>query len=189
MKNLITCVSEISIRFTLIKIIACALLAATAFTIHSNAYSEDEIYTHAPSPHELADKLFKVRYRSIVINNKTVQQKEENLFAMLINFEFDSTNILPNSYPLLDSVGQMMNMKEIANKRIIIEGHTDAIGNDQYNYSLSQRRAQAIKDYLKTEFNVSAERMVVTGKGEMELYKPNDPNNGINRRVQFKPQG
>lgn len=149
--------------------------------------SKQDIYTQAPSPEELADKLYKPRYRSIVINNDTVQQKEENLFAMLINFEFDSTKIMPQSYPLLDSVGQMLNLQNVAEKQIVIEGHTDSIGNDQYNLSLSQRRAQAIKEYLANNYKVATERMIITGKGETELFDARDPRNEVNRRVQFRP--
>lgn len=165
-----------------------ALFIVCAASLDAQDLAEKDIYTSAPSPQELADKLYKPRYRSIVINNETVQHKDANLFAMLINFEFDSTKILPHSYPLLDSVGQMMNLKSVGQKRIIIEGHTDAIGDNDYNLSLSQQRAQAIKDYLETHFNVPAERMVITGKGETELYDANKPYNEINRRVQFRPQ-
>ena len=165
----------------------CTLLIACATSLNAQDLSENDIYTSAPSPQEIADKLFKPRYRSIVINNEPIQQKESNLFAMLINFEFDSTNILPHSYALLDSVGQMMNLESVGQKRIIIEGHTDAIGDQAYNLSLSQRRALAIKEYLENHFNVPAERMVITGKGETELYDVNNPRNKINRRVQFRP--
>ena len=165
----------------------CNLLIACATFLNAQDLSDNDIYTSAPSPQEIADKLFKPRYRSIVINNETVQQKESNLFAMLINFEFDSTNILPHSYALLDSVGQMMNLESVGQKQIIIEGHTDAIGDQTYNLSLSQRRALAIKEYLEDHFNIPAERMVITGKGETELYDVNNPHNKINRRVQFRP--
>ncbi len=165
-----------------------SLLLVCAAMLDAQDLSKDDIYTKAPSPQEIADKLYKPRYRAIVTNKDTAQQKAENLFAMLINFEFDSTKILPHSYPLLDSVGQMMNLKSVGQKKIIIEGHTDAIGDSDYNLLLSQRRAQAIKNYLGIHFGVAPERMMITGKGETELYDAKSPHNEINRRVQFRPQ-
>ena len=168
-------------------IFSVVLIACYSVSLDAQDLSAKDIYTTAPSPQEIADKLYKPRYRSIVINNETVHQKGENLFAMLINFEFDSTTILSHSYPLLDSVGQMMNLETIAQKQIIIEGHTDAIGDEEYNLVLSQRRAQAIKSYLEKHFKVAPERMIISGKGETELYDSNNPKNEINRRVQFRP--
>lgn len=182
-------ISLSSINFLLIGTICMFLICTYWITANAQELTSEDVYTHAPSPHELAEKLYKVRYRTIVINDDTVQQKQENLFAMLINFEFDSTQIMPQSYPLLDSVGQMLNLQSVAGKQIIIEGHTDSIGNDRYNLSLSQRRALAIKDYLANNYNVSPERMVTTGKGEAELFNPLNPHDKVNRRVQFRPHG
>ena len=176
-----------SINNYFFKLMLGTLFIACAISIDAQDLSEGDIYTRAPSPQEIADKLYKPRYRSIVINDETVQKKQENIFAMLINFEFDSTKILPNSYPLLDSVGQMMNLESVGQKQIVIEGHTDSIGDTSYNLSLSQRRAQAIKEYLKKHYAVAPERMVITGKGETELYDSNNPRNEVNRRVQFRP--
>ena len=168
-------------------LLSVVFIACYSASLDAQDLSTNDIYTSAPSPQEIADKLYKPRYRSIVINDETVRQKDENLFAMLINFEFDSTTILPHSYPLLDSVGQMMNLESVGKKQIIIEGHTDSIGDSSYNLSLSQRRAQAIKEYLKKHYAVAPERMVITGKGETELYDSNNPKNEVNRRVQFRP--
>ncbi len=145
------------------------------------------IYRSAPDPEELADELFKPRYRAIVINNESKQQKTENLFAMMINFEFDSIRLLPRSYPLLDAVGEMMNLQSVKNKRVIIEGHTDAVGSDEYNQTLSERRARSIKRYLMSRYDIQESRLVVVGKGESELYDKRNPDDEKNRRVQFRP--
>ena len=185
-KSTFTTVNSVTGNKLYALIFSVVFIAYYSVSLDAQDLSAKDIYTTAPSPQEIADKLYKPRYRSIVINNETVQQKDENLFAMLINFEFDSTTILSHSYPLLDSVGQMMNLESTAQKQIIIEGHTDAIGDDEYNLVLSQRRAQAIKSYLEKHFKVAPERMIVSGKGETELYDSNNPKNEINRRVQFR---
>ena len=145
------------------------------------------IYRSAPDPETLAGELFKPRYRAVVINNEIKQKKSENLFAMMINFEFDSTRLLPRSYPLLDAVGEMMNLRSVKDKRIIVEGHTDAVGRDAYNQSLSERRAQSIKRYLVSRHGVQESRLLIVGKGESDLYDKRNPDDEKNRRVQFRP--
>lgn len=154
---------------------------------HAEEASSVPVYRSAPAPEKLANDLFKPRYRAVIINDEVKQQKTENLFAMMINFEFDSIRILPRSYPLLDSVGKMLGLAEVKNKRIIIEGHTDALGRDEYNQVLSERRALAIKRYLVSRYAVQADRLVIIGKGESDLYNKRNPSDEINRRVQFRP--
>ncbi len=163
-----------------------------------------KIYSQPPSPKELADILFPKRYRSIVLKEDTATipaqpianestlaytqpSQETNMFGLLINFEYDSTTIVAPSLPLLDSVGEMMNLEKTHDQAIIIEGHADAIGSDDYNQGLSERRARAIKRYLVSVFSIAPNRLVVIGKGEQELYDKNEPANAINRRVVFKP--
>ena len=166
------------------------ILALLVFSV-SGARAEDQssmpIYRSAPAPEKLAKDLFKPRYRAVIINDEVKQQKTENLFAMMINFEFDSIRFVPKSYPLLDAVGKMMNLDEVKDKRVIIEGHTDALGRDEYNQRLSERRALAIKRYLVSRYAVQADRLVIIGKGESDLYDNQHPANEVNRRVQFKP--
>lgn len=165
----------------------CLVLLLPSFPVTADNYQSVPIYRSAPAPEKLADDLYKPRYRALVINDQVTQQKQENLFAMMINFEFDSIRLLPDSYPLLDSVGQMMNLDNVKDKRVIIEGHTDALGRDEYNQRLSERRALAIKRYLVSRYAVDEKRLVVIGKGESELYDQRKPKNAINRRVQFRP--
>ena len=113
--------------------------------------------------------------------------QQENMFGLLINFEYDSTNILGPSLPLLDSVGEMLNLEKTADRAIVIEGHADSSGSQDYNQSLSERRARAIRRYLVSVFDIDPARLVVIGKGELELYDRRNSANPINRRVVFKP--
>lgn len=165
----------------------CIALFFMAFSATADSDDFVPVYRSAPAPEKLAEDLFKPRYRALIINDQVVQEKKENLFAMMINFEFNSIKFLPDSYPLLDSVGQMMNLDDVKDKRVIIEGHTDALGRDEYNQRLSERRALAIKRYLVSRYAVDEKRLVILGKGESDLYDQRNPKNAINRRVQFKP--
>jgi outer membrane protein OmpA-like peptidoglycan-associated protein len=155
----------------------------------ASAGPKADILYHSPSPEQLADILFKPRYRSVVINEVAEKESLPNVFAMLINFEFDSTAVVHESTPLLNSVGRMMQLQQVANKSIIIEGHTDSTGSEPYNQLLSERRARAIKRYLVSRFAIQPSRLVVVGKGESQLYDEKNSVSAINRRVQFRPLG
>lgn len=138
------------------------------------------IYVEPPAPEELAQVLYGPRYRS---NDST---NAEQGFGMMINFEYDSTIVLPESLPMLDSVGKMLDLAAARKEVLVIEGHTDATGGERYNHDLSIRRARAIKEYLVDAYQVDGARLVTIGQGEGELHKPDEPEHALNRRVEFR---
>jgi outer membrane protein OmpA-like peptidoglycan-associated protein len=107
-------------------------------------------------------------------------------FGFLIHFGYDSAEILPQSRPYLDSVGAMLRLPEATGKKVVIVGHTDARGSEQYNQALSERRAGAVSAYLTQEFGVSANQLEIVGEGEREPVSGSDPYAADNRRVEFK---
>ncbi len=145
------------------------------------------IYQVPPSADELSDAMFPIQYRSVVLKNGKTTAPAPKVVGMLINFEFDSTEVRPESIPFLESVGTMLTRPGLESESILIEGHTDASGDSSYNASLSLRRAGAIRDYLVGVFAIDPARLVIDGKGEAEPFNPDDPEHAINRRVQFKP--
>lgn len=166
-----------------------ALGLAFALALCGTPLSADQniqIFTEAPEPRELGNILFPPRYRAVVLNNVQEQPEQPEVFGLLINFEFDSTNIVPESKGLLDSVGEMMQMERLAGEAIVVEGHTDAVGSAAYNQGLSERRAGAVQRYLQTAHGIDPSRLVVEGKGEAELHDRQRPANPVNRRVQFR---
>ncbi|GJM27381.1 MAG: hypothetical protein DHS20C17_00160 [Cyclobacteriaceae bacterium] len=102
-----------------------------------------------------------------------------------ILFDVNSANIQPESYGVLRQIA--LAMQEESGMKLNIIGHTDSDGNDQENLSLSQRRAEAVKSSLVNDFNISADRLSVAGKGEAEPVAENDSPEGkaANRRVEF----
>ncbi|MEZ5591375.1 MAG: OmpA family protein [Gammaproteobacteria bacterium] len=117
--------------------------------------------------------------------SKPVPRQTPEGFGFLINFAFDSADVLPDSRPYLDKVGEMMRLPEVADKSIVIEGHTDASGSTAYNKHLSELRALAIKQYLIERHEIDPSRLIVVGKGEAELLPNRSPSDSVNRRVQF----
>jgi outer membrane protein OmpA-like peptidoglycan-associated protein len=86
---------------------------------------------------------------------------------------------------MLDNLAAALKDERLAVFDFLIGGHTDAVGSDAYNQKLSEKRAWAVKKYLMSRHSVSAQRLIEKGFGEARLLKPNEPFDGINRRVQI----
>ena len=103
-----------------------------------------------------------------------------------VNFQTAKWDILPESMPLLDIVGQVMT--RWPDLRIEVGGHTDARGGNAYNQTLSQKRAESVLAYLKEKFpQLKPEQFTAKGYGESRPIAPNTTVDGMarNRRVEF----
>lgn len=158
----------------------CAALALPASI--ASADDADTIFTRPPAPQELARLLFGPKFRSATTPGTAATGR----FGMMINFEYDSVKIVPKSLPLLDSVGEMLLLEDAGNEVLVIEGHADASGPEEYNQNLSERRAAAIQRYLAATFDISAGQLVTVGAGETEPHDRQDPYHAVNRRVVFR---
>jgi OOP family OmpA-OmpF porin len=87
-----------------------------------------------------------------------------------VHFEFDKSTLLLDSKAILDRVA--ISLQSEPDVRVLIAGHTDALGSDEYNQRLSQARAQSVVDYLASK-GVPAERMLARGYGESQPVAPN----------------
>ncbi len=99
-------------------------------------------------------------------------------------FETGSSNMLPESYPVLDNVYLVLSSNP--DYKLSIEGHTDNTGTDEINNKLSADRAQAARDYLVRK-GIDSTRIVATGFGSTRPVASNDTPEGRkqNRRVEF----
>ncbi len=99
-------------------------------------------------------------------------------------FEFGKATLKEASFPELDRVARLMN--ENTDMNIELAGHTDNVGAEDKNLSLSQARAQAVVQYL-IDKGVSKKRLVAKGYGENKPVATNDTDEGraLNRRVEF----
>ena len=104
----------------------------------------------------------------------------------LVYFAFDKSEINPADQLKLDAFASEMKDGD-SDLKISIEGHTDWIASEQYNMSLSLRRAEAVFNYLVSK-GLPAERMSTIGYGEMRPVSNNDTVNGraLNRRTEIK---
>ncbi|BCS90295.1 OmpA family protein [Pseudodesulfovibrio sediminis] len=103
-------------------------------------------------------------------------------------FDFDKATIQEQSYPLLDSLGQALNSDELKGKSIVIGGHTDTKGNDEYNLALSKRRAEAVKAYLVSKWSVNPAHVKTMGYGRTRPLNKGltDEEQRKNRRVEIR---
>jgi len=107
-----------------------------------------------------------------------------------ILFEFDSTELLPESESLLSKVGAALVSDDLAHFHFSVEGHTDSLGSDGYNSTLSQERAKAVKAYLMAR-GVQERQLATVGHGEAQPVASNDSDEGRqrNRRVEVINRG
>lgn len=104
----------------------------------------------------------------------------------LILFDFNSAQIRPESIPLLREYGKAL-QGALADAVLVVAGHTDAKGSEQYNLALSKRRAESVRNFLMTEFHIADSRLIVKPYGENKPIDSNDTEVGRakNRRVEF----
>lgn len=103
-----------------------------------------------------------------------------------VNFATGSDKISPDSFSLLDQVGSVLKQHpEIA--RLAVDGHTDNVGSEKSNLTLSQKRAVAVVTWL-VEHGIDARRMEARGFGPRRPLVPNTTKEGKakNRRVEFQ---
>lgn len=102
-----------------------------------------------------------------------------------VTFDTDRAEIRPDFYPVLNSVVKVL--KEYDKTIIEVSGFTDSTGSDQYNQTLSQRRADAVGGYLKGQGLIPA-RVLTEGFGEQRPIASNDTPTGRqeNRRVELR---
>ena len=102
-----------------------------------------------------------------------------------IEFEFNSTAIVPSSYANLGAIADALHHPLLAKYKFLVVGHTDAKGKADYNLKLSLERANAITAALATTFAVSPKRLFAVGVGKELPLDAAHPDAAINRRVQL----
>jgi outer membrane protein OmpA-like peptidoglycan-associated protein len=101
-----------------------------------------------------------------------------------ITFALNSSDLNAQFFNALDGVSMVL--KEYDKTVVEVAGHTDSSGSDQYNQSLSERRAQAVAGYLSSH-GVKTQRLITIGAGEGHPVASNDTEQGrsANRRVEL----
>jgi outer membrane protein OmpA-like peptidoglycan-associated protein len=121
----------------------------------------------------------------------SVRQRMPSIDINSINFETGSWEIPPDQASKLQAIADGLNRAIAANPRAVflIEGHTDKVGSDVDNLSLSDRRAESAATLLTQQFNVPMENLTSQGYGEQYPKEDVDGPSAINRRVTIRNIG
>lgn len=112
---------------------------------------------------------------------------EAPAISLTVQFATGSSGLTPQATRVLDELGKALTSEDLRPYRFRIEGHTDTVGSSALNQALSERRANAVRSYLASNFGVEPSRLVAVGLGETRLAVPTGDNvdEPENRRVQI----
>ena len=110
---------------------------------------------------------------------------EQTVALQNVNFEFGSDQLTTGAKTILDGIGGSLLAQTTV--KVLVTGHTDALGPQTFNLALSQRRAKSVMLYLVGK-GVEPTRLSADGEGEFSPVASNDTEEGRaqNRRVEFK---
>ena len=105
-----------------------------------------------------------------------------------INFAFGSAEIPRSQYRKVENIADALDglLDRRPRAKVLIEGHTDAVGSAASNLALSERRAESLKRTLVQEFGISRRALETVGYGEEFLLVPTQNENWRNRRVTLR---
>lgn len=189
---------KISVSLSASLILVGALVQTASAQSGTTSERNTVFFDTPPSIDEIAQHLFPPRTRGIVIPAKksldsnvssqavaSATSAAENSIGMPVLFHFGKTSLLESSKPFLDQVGKLMSHADYLRESLVVEGHTDAVGSDQYNQYLSEKRALSIKDYLVYNYDIDPDRIYSKGMGETKLVNTQNPKSQENRRAEF----
>ncbi|WP_428353167.1 OmpA family protein [Methyloprofundus sp.] len=165
------------------------------FIVPTLLAKEVKIYTegNVPSAEEMANILLgstseaynknKNKTRSITFGS-TEKYKPVSI-GLPILFDYNSSVLKTTSLTYLKQLGTMLNLEKMTNENIMIVGHSDSTGHENYNLELSKRRSQAVKEFLVSNYQIDPARIETTGKGESDTLQGKPGDSPVNRRVEF----
>jgi OOP family OmpA-OmpF porin len=156
------------------------------YIVDADGASDDLIYDTMEAPP--VDRLERRYSLDEIRFSPSVRMLMRSIDLNTINFETGSWEIPLDQAARLQGIAAGLNRAIARNPRevFLIEGHTDAVGNDIDNLSLSDRRAEAAAELLTQQFGVPAENLTSQGYGSQYLKEQTDGPSRINRRVTIR---
>ncbi|MBF0376839.1 MAG: OmpA family protein [Desulfamplus sp.] len=116
--------------------------------------------------------------------NKIDEPANTREVSLPIMFEYNSYELRndENTIQILENLSTALQNQNI---QLIIEGHTDAVGGKEYNRALSMKRAANVKEYLLRK-GLNNSNLITRGMGYDKPLPGTNPDDAVNRRVQFK---
>jgi outer membrane protein OmpA-like peptidoglycan-associated protein len=170
-------------RFVLCIAVVAWLPAAPAVAQQTPSPGEIECALDPACPKPAPQLRKRGLQRGVVVEGGNEEQPlSVNLY---VNFEFNSAELTSDARITLDQLGSALRDPKLAAFSFVIAGHTDAIGGAEFNQKLSERRAEAVRNYMISQYGIAADRLTAKGYGKSQLLDPEHPEDGVNRRVQI----
>lgn len=133
-------------------------------------------WVHGASPEPVVEE--------VVVVEEAEPVAEAVRVELDVKFDFDKDNVKESSYGDIQNLADFM--KQFPQTTTVVEGHTDSVGTDAYNQSLSERRANSVRNVLVDQYGVESGRVNSVGYGESRPVADNATAEGraVNRRVE-----
>ena len=106
-----------------------------------------------------------------------------------VQFDEDAAVVRPESYRMLGRIADALYHPSLLGSKFLIVGHTVSTGKRDYNLTLSQRRADVIRDIMISTFKISPKRLQAIGLGEEQMLDSLHPGAPVNAQVQLMTVG
>ena len=101
-----------------------------------------------------------------------------------IKFKLGSAELTDEAKEQVSQLAEAMKSEQLSKYHFLVEGHTDSTGRPDSNLALSKRRAEAVRSYLVSAYNVPRSRLEAIGRGQARPINASNPADPANRRVQ-----
>ncbi len=155
------------------------------YYVDADEASEDDIYEALSAPP--VDEIEPDYTLDEIRHSPSIRNRLRRVMSS-VNFEFGSWELNEDQITRLENVARAMRavLRRNQDEMFLIGGHTDAVGSDEDNLSLSDRRAETVARVLTDEFGIPAENLVTQGYGEQYLLVDTQEPEARNRRVEFQ---
>jgi outer membrane protein OmpA-like peptidoglycan-associated protein len=158
-------------------------LPRTKYIVDYERASFDDIYEALSAPP--IDRIGRVYSLDEIRYNPYLRDRMRRVDLDTVNFEFGRWDVAPDQYWQLERVAKVINriLDRHPDEVFLVEGHTDAVGSEIDNLTLSDRRAEEVAIILSDTFGVPPENLITQGYGEQFLKVPTQAPERANRRV------
>ena len=153
------------------------------YIVDYSAASDEDIYEALTAPP--VERIERGYALEEVRRSQSLRERMRRVDLDDINFEFGAWEITSDQLPKLERLARVINsiLRRRPEEVFLIEGHTDAVGSDDDNLTLSDRRAEAVAVILSDQFEVPPENLTTQGYGEQFLKVDTQDAERLNRRV------
>ena len=149
-------------------ILTCAI--AIGFVASQPASAQE------PSTEDVVKALYTSQETCAAPRGLTIQGEDKPpSIDLYIAFEYNSDKLTTEAMLTLKRLGAALKDPRLGGYRFKIAGHTDAKGSAEYNQKLSERRAEAVRNYIVFQYDIEPDRIETVGFGKTELLDPSKP--------------